>query len=367
MIAGMPHYNAASFLGKISRRVQLSMPNPKFDFPNDGLLLAGDIGATNTRLALFELSGPLRTPQRVANFIGADYSGWVEILHEYLADHSRPLVAACLGAAGPVVDGRIRLTNLPWIVDSAELAETFGLQGVWLLNDLQAIANSIPLLGSDDLHTLKSGKPHEHGNIAVIAPGTGLGIGYLTWAAGRYHAHATEGGHSDFAPANALQDEMLTFLRTQNPQVSVELVCSGIGLPNVYAFLKSTGRAEEPAWLAQQVAAVDDITPVIVENGLAAKPGSQLCQMALEIFVDVLAAAAGSLGLLFGATGGVFLGGGIPPRILPAFQRFKFMETFIAKTKYEYYLEHFPVHVILNAEAGILGAAAYGLQQLLDA
>lgn len=331
-----------------------------------GLFLAGDIGATNTRLALFEIGASPRNPIRATNFAGADYTNLTEILHEYLADQREPVLGACFGAAGPVVEGRVRLTNLPWVVDSAELLKSFGWQGVWLLNDLQAIANSLPLLVGEDLHTLAPGIPSPHANIAVIAPGTGLGMGYLTWAAGSYYAHATEGGHSDFAPANALQDELVAFFRKKYPQVAIEFICSGLGLPNVYEFLKVTRRADEPAWLAEQIAEAADLTPVIVANALAAKPGSELCQLTLQIFVDVLAAEAGSLALLYGATGGIYLAGGIPPRILPAFKRYNFMRTFLAKTAYEYYLERFPVHVVLNPEAGLIGAAAFGIQQLMS-
>jgi glucokinase len=343
------------------------MPSPKVNQSKGGLLLAGDIGATNTRLALYAINGDLRAPMRAGNFIGIEYGGLIEILHEFLRSDDEPVQAACFGAAGPVVEDRVRLTNLPWVVDSAELLEKFGWQGVWLLNDLQAIANSVPLLAGPDLHTLKVGITEPRGNVAVIAPGTGLGIGYLTWAAGRYHPHATEGGHADFAPANALQDELLMYLRRTHPQVALEFICSGLGLPTVYGFLKETGRAEEPAWLTEKLDTAEDKTPIIVDHALALTPGSELCQQTLEIFVHVLAAEAGNLALIYGSTGGVYLAGGIPPRLLTAFQRYRFMEKFVAKTGYQYYLERFPVHVILNSEAGLMGAAAFGARQLLSA
>lgn len=327
-------------------------------------IVAADIGATNTRLALYPVGGDPRNPVRAANFKGEDYSGLVEILHEFLKEEERSVLLASLGAAGPVVEDHIQLTNLPWIVDASELRAAFGWQHVWLLNDLQAIANSVPMLVGDDLHTLEPGIPVQRGNMMVIAPGTGLGIGYLTWAAGGYYPHATEGGHADFAPANELQQDLLAYLRRTLPQVAVEHVCSGIGLPNVYNFLRDTKRAPEPTWLADALAQADDKTPVIVDEAMLAKQGSELCQMALHIFVDVLAAEAGSLALIYGSTGGVYIGGGIPPRILPAFQRYNFMQTFIAKTGYEYYLKRFPVKIVLNTEAGLIGAAAYGLQHL---
>lgn len=332
--------------------------------PRTGLLLAGDIGATNTRVALFEPQGDLRKPARVRSYAGADYPGLVEVLREYLKDVDHPVIAACFGAAGPVVEGRVKLTNINWIVDSNELCDKFDLKAAWLINDLKAIANAVPLLRDNELKVLNAGIPEDRGTIAVIAPGTGLGIGFLAWAAGRYRAYATEGGHADFAPVNPVHDEMLSFLRNKFKQVAVEHVGAGVGLPNIYEFLKASGRGQEPGWLADEMSAASDPTPVIVDNAMAAKPGSEICQQTLQIFVTVLAGEAGNLALQFGATGGVYVGGGIPPRILPAFERYGFMQTFIAKIGYEYYLERFPVKIILHSEPGLLGAADYGVQQL---
>jgi len=329
-----------------------------------GLLLAGDVGATKTKLALYDPSGDLCKPQNVQTFQGQDYPGLVEVLSEYLTRAKKKPLAACFGIAGPVVDGHVKMVNLNWEIDAAELCSDFGLRAAWLINDLKAVANAVPLLKSNELHSINKGKPELHGTVAVIAPGTGVGIGYLTWAADRYQAYATEGGHANFAPANALQDELLAFLRGKYSQVALEHVCSGLGLPNVYEFFKSTGRAEEPAWLAQELAAAEDATPLIVEHALAAKPGSEICQLTLQVFVEVLGAAAGNLALTLGATGGVYLGGGISPRILPAFERFGFMDAFLNKIGYRDYLARFPVHVILNPESALLGAADYGRQQL---
>lgn len=328
-----------------------------------GFLLAGDIGATNTRLALFSTQDPYTAVHR-AKFKGTRYARFGEILGEFLADVDQPILAASLGAAGPVVEERVKLTNLPWTIDAQELRQEFGWQGVWLLNDLKAIASSVEHLPAADLHSLQSGVAEEHGSRFVIAPGTGLGVGYLVWNGQRYLPYATEAGHADFAPANALQDELLAFLRQRFPQVHVEHVCSGIGIPNIYDFLLASGRAQEPQWLAAQLAAAADRTPVIVDASVAQEPGSEICQQAIEIFVDVLAAEAGSLALTYGSTGGAYIGGGIPPRILPEFARLNFAEKFAAKTAYESYLQRMPIHMILNTGAGLLGAAAYGWQQL---
>ena len=331
-----------------------------------GLLLAGDIGATNTRVALFDPKGNLRKPARIKTYAGADYPGLVEVLRDYLKGVDKPVVAACFGAAGPVVEGRVKLTNINWVVDSKELCKEFDLQDAWLINDLKAIANAVPLLKPKEVKVLNKGIPEKHGTIAVIAPGTGLGIGFLTWAAGRYHAYATEGGHSDFAPVNALQDELLSFLRRKFQQVAVEHVGAGVGIPNIYEFLKMSGRSQEPDWLAAELSSSADPTRVIVDNAIAAKPGSEICHQTLEIFITVLAGEAGSLALQLGATGGVYIGGGIPPRILPAFDQYHFIKTFLLKIGYESYLERFPITIILHPEPGLLGAADYGVQQLLN-
>jgi glucokinase len=315
-------------------------------------------------VALYDPKGDLRKPSRVRTYAGADYPGLVEVLRDYLEGVNKPVIAACFGAAGPVIEERVKLTNINWIVDSKELCDEFGLKAAWLINDLKSIANAVPLLKDSELKVLNKGIPEKRGTIAVMAPGTGLGVGFLTWAAGRYHAYATEGGHADFAPVVADHDEMLSYLRGKFKQVSVEHVGAGVGLPNVYEFLKASGRAEEPGWLADEMAAASDPTRVIVENSINGKAGAEICQQTLEIFVTVLAGEAGSLALTFGSTGGVYIGGGIPPRILPAFERYAFMRTFLAKIGYEYWLERFPVKIMLHPEPGLLGAADYGVQQL---
>jgi glucokinase len=235
-----------------------------------------------------------------------------------------------------------------------------------LINDLKAIANSVPLLKPKELKVLNKGIPDKHGTIAVIAPGTGLGVGFLTWAGDRYHAYATEGGHSDFAPVNAVQDGLLNFLRGKFQQVSVEHVGAGVGIPNIYEYLKVSGLASEPEWLANELGNSTDTTRVIIDIAMASKPGSEICQQTLEIFITVLAGEAGNLALQLGATGGVYIGGGIPPRILSAFNHYQFMKTFLFKIGYESYLERFPVKIILHTEPGLLGAADYGFQQLLN-
>jgi glucokinase len=279
---------------------------------------------------------------------------------EFLSQVDVEVERASFGVAGPVVAGRASITNLPWVMDEEQLQAALHLSSVRLLNDLAAIAHAVPFLESADLHTLNEGQPAPDGNIAVVAPGTGLGEAFLTWDGSRYRPHASEGGHADFAPTNPLEIELLRYLHDRFEHVSYERVCSGRGLPNIYAFLKDSGYADEPAWLAEELAAADDPTPVIVNTALARE--CELCVATLDTFVSILGAEAGNLALKVLASGGVYLGGGIPPRILPALEQGPFMQAFRNKGRMSDLLVRFPVHVILNPKVALLGAACHGLE-----
>jgi glucokinase len=248
------------------------------------------------------------------------------------------------------------------VIDERQLGESLGVTSVRLLNDLESIAYAIPRLMPEDLHALNVGQPASKGAIAVIAPGTGLGEAFLTWERGRYCAHASEGGHTDFAPTDILEWGLLRYLWDRYEHVSYERVCSGLGLPNIYAYLKDSGQAEEPTWLADRLANAHDATPIIVNNALNKDECCELCERTLRTFVSILGAEAGNLALKTLATGGVYLGGGIPPRILPALDRAVFMRAFLSKGRFEEFLARVPVYVILNPRAPLLGAAAYGLE-----
>lgn len=327
-------------------------------------LLAGDIGATKIDVAVVSSQRGAREPRRAATYRVNDYPSLAALLEAYLAGVDEKPVAACFGVAGPVIDGRVQMVNHPWLVDAQALSRKFGFRKVWLLNDLRATAYAVPRLPDDELEIINTGEPKAEGNIAVIAPGTGLGMGYLTWQGGRIQAHATEGGHSDFAPRGSLQRELLAYLEEQRTQVSVEDVCSGLGIPNIYAFLKARGHAEEPDWLAQRLAAADDPTPVIVESAGGEEKTAEISKMVLDIFVSILASEAANLALKIGALGGVFIGGGIPPRILPRLKSKHFLEAYLSKTKYTEYMQRIPVKVILNPDTALLGAAEFGLERL---
>ena len=323
-------------------------------------LLAGDVGATKTVLALFPKGSELDKPSREATYANRDYDGFESIVDSFLSGGDGPIERACLAVAGPVTGTRVRLTNLPWEIDAQQICARFVLERVVLINDLEGIARSIPHLSPLDLLTLHSGERDPHGPIAVIAPGTGLGEAYLTWNGERYEAHSSEGGHVDFAPVDDLQSELLAYLREEFGHVSVERVGSGSGIQNVYRFLRDRRGMKEPSELGAELDSAEDPTPVIVSAAVDSK--YDLCVETLRTFVSILGAEAGNLALKLLATGGIYLGGGLPPRILPFLQDERFLEVIRAKGRYEHLLERIPVHVILNPRAALLGAAQRGLQ-----
>jgi glucokinase len=302
-------------------------------------------------------------PLAEATFTSSDYASLEALAAEFLTEADLPATRASFGAAGPVVDGRSEVTNLPWVVDETELARALRFSHVRLLNDLDAIAHAVPVLDQADLHTLHRGDPVPHGPVAVIAPGTGLGEAFLTWDGSRHIAHASEGGHADFAPRNSTQIELLRHLMNRFEHVSYERVCSGRGLPNIYQYLRDSGHAEEPAWLRGQLATADDTTPIIADAALDDHAPCPLCVATLDTFVSILGAEAGNLALKVVATGGIYLGGGIPPRIVPILENGQFMQAFQAKGRLSDLVASIPVHIILNPKAALLGAAQHGLEQ----
>jgi glucokinase len=327
------------------------------------MLLAGDIGGTKTNLAVFSSETGWRKPYAEATYPSVDYPSLEALVKDFLSQHDFSIDRASFGVAGPVVAGDATITNLPWMMDENQLQETLHIPSVRLLNDLDAIAHSIPYLESQDLHTLNEGQAVSGGALAVIAPGTGLGEGFLTWDGSHYRAHTSEGGHADFAPTNTFQVELLHYLLARFSHVSFERVCSGKGLPNIYDYLKDSGYAEEPHWLAEQLATAQDRSPIIVNNALDDDNACELCVATLNTLVSILAAEAGNLALKVLSTGGVYLGGGIPPRILPYLKDKRFMQSFTHKGRFTDMLAQMPVHVILNSKVALLGAAIHGFEK----
>lgn len=328
------------------------------------MLLAGDLGTTKTDLAIFADESSLRSPMVAARCASAAYPSLQAMCQDFLARAGQKVAAACFDVACPVKDGHAAITNLPWCVDAQELRTTLGLTCVELLNDLQAITHAIPLLGPEDLHTLDDGVPLARSTRAVIAPGTGLGEAFATWDGSGYRAHPSEGGHADFAPANDDQGELLRFLRARFGHVSSERVCSGIGIPNIYDYLTQSSFATEDPVVAAAFAAAPDRARFILDTAFDPNGPPVVCRETLRWFVSILGAEAGNLALKVLATGGIYLAGGIPARILPALENPDFLEAVRRKGRFAPLLEQVPVHTIINTRVALMGAASYGFRML---
>lgn len=317
------------------------------------MILAGDVGGTKASLALYrrEARGLLRS--RMATYRSREYPGLDPILRDFLSGGAT-VERACIGVAGPVEGGRCRLTNLDWEVDEASLLRTLGVREGYLINDLQATASSLPFLQESDRATIQEGEADPRGNMAVVAAGTGLGEGFLVGSGAGYIPLASEGGHVDFAPRDAREMRLHAFLRSRHGRVSLERVLSGPGLHDVYRFLREgEGMAEEPG-IAAEIAGGEPQRS-IVRHGVAGGPGT--CAETVRIFCSLYGAAAGNIALHYLATGGVYLGGGIAPAILPALRRGEFLSAFLDKGRMGRLLARVPVMVILDPTAPLLGAA----------
>lgn len=320
------------------------------------MILAGDIGGTHTRLAFLEEKDGRLPMVAEETFPSREFASLESVLRRFLASHPLPIACASFGIAGPVRNGRCDATNIPWVVDSRLVAREIGLKSVGLINDLEANAWGIAVLEAKDFVVLNQGTSDASGNAAIISAGTGLGEAGLYWDGKHHRPFATEGGHSDFAPRNHLEVELLEYLLKQFQRVSFERVVSGPGLLNIYRFLRDSGRSEEPSWLGEEMRTED---PGAVISRAALNGTSELCAQALGLFVSVYGAEAGNLALKFLATGGVFLGGGIAPKIVQKLMEPAFLNAFMTKGRMKPLLQATPVRVILNDKTALLGAARF--------
>lgn len=318
------------------------------------MILAGDIGGTKTNLALFDRSP--REPICLETYQSDEHDGLEAMLLAFLAEHPATVARAAFGVAGPVRDGRVEKVNLAWPVEAQSVAATLALDRVGLVNDLEANAWGITVLRPDDVAVLNEGDPDATGNQAVIAAGTGLGEAGLYWDGEQHHAFPSEGGHADFAPRNELQIELMRYLAAHLRHVSYERVCSGMGLVNVYGFLSSRRDHPEPDWLREEMAAGD---PAAAIGAAALEDSDPVCVEALDTMLAIYGAEAGNLALKLLATGGVWIGGGIAPRVLPKLRVSGFMREFVGKGRFTRLLEGTPVRVILNDRTALFGAAVY--------
>jgi glucokinase len=315
------------------------------------VILAGDIGGTTTKLALVDEKLAFQKIQRYAS---REHDSLNDIVREFLRAETPAVTHACFGVAGPVRDESVKTTNLPWMVEAADLAPLIGVSDVLLINDIEAIGHGIGALDDRQLVTLHGGAGVTSGNAAVIAAGTGLGEAGMYWDGARHRPFASEGGHASFAPRDALEMELLRFLLAEYGHVSWERVLSGPGLFNIYRFLRDTERFEEPEWLA---ASIRENDPAASIGRCALEGTAPICEHSLELFVSLYGAEAGNLALKMMATAGVYLAGGIAPKILDWLKRPSFRRAFVAKGRMQSLLESIPVRVVVNDRVALMGAA----------
>ncbi len=340
------------------------------------MILAGDIGGTKTNLALYDWTTERVDPIRLETFHSADYKSLEEILVEFLTPPKPPtplvdadggtkqeeparepikLAAACFGVAGPVIENHSHTTNLPWVVDGAAIAKQFDIPRVQLLNDLEATAYGILWLRPDELEVLNPGTPpRKRQALTLIAAGTGLGEGILFWDGKSHRPMPSEGGHTDFAPNNDYEIELLRYLRSQYLHVSYERLVSGPGLHAIYEFIRDT-KKNEPTWLAEKIK-VGNPAAEIAEAGL--KGQAEIAQQALDLFASIYGAEAGNLALKALSLDGVYVAGGIAPKLIKKLKDGTFMKAFTNKGRYKRLLSNIPVKVVMNQETGLLGAAS---------
>jgi glucokinase len=329
--------------------------------PVKARVLAGDIGGTKTTLGVFVAGKQRPVAAGVERFASGESPDLETIVERFLEKHPAVIRHACFGVAGPVVRGKSKTTNLPWEISEGALKKRFKWAHVRLLNDLTATAEAVPLLTTRERVALNEVRASKNQNLALVAPGTGLGQALLVFHNRHYVPVSSEGGHVDFAPANEAEIRLWRYLRDRFGHVSVERVLSGPGLVHIYAWLRDQEGYREPGRLQERMGE-EDPAKVITETAL--NEGVPLCREALQVFVSVLGRTAGNLALTGTATGGVYLGGGIPPKILPALQGERFKKAFVDKGRFEGYLKRIPLRVILNDRAALLGAAKVALQMI---
>ena len=320
------------------------------------MFLAGDIGGTKTNLALYAHQDDKLLSQKAASYPSREHASLTEIVRDFLKDAPTDVRRACFGVAGPVKNGVVQVTNLPWTIDASAIQNELNFQQVSLLNDLEANAYGIQTLESHELLPLNpDGNAFQVGNRALISAGTGLGEAGLLWDGVAHRPFPSEGGHCSFSPSSPIGDELLSFLRKEHGHVSWERVLSGgLGIKNLYRFFRQRSGKPEPEWLTQQLAH-GDLGPVITQAGLAEK--DSVCIETLDCFTHNYGSEAGNLALKMLALGGVYIGGGIAPKMLPKMKSKIFLEAFTTKGRLSPLLQSIPVYVILNDKTALQGAA----------
>src|SRR5271168_147250 len=331
------------------------------------MILAGDVGGTKVHLELYNFANGRLQPIRDQKFPAHEFASLDDVVKKFLADGDEKkdeIIAACFGCPGPVRDGRLKLTNLPWTLDTRDLVKSLGIPHISLINDLEANGYGIPELAPESIFTLHEGDPNATGHAGLMAAGTGLGEALLIWDGKHHRPIPSEGGHCDFAARTSREVALLEYLHNElNGRVSWERVVSGIGIKNIYAFLRDVEKINEPGWLHDRMKAED---PNAVIGQCAEDGSSSLCFETMKIFSAAYGAEAGNLALKVLATSGIYLGGGIAPKILKTLTNGTFMQAFIDKGRLSPLLESVPVRVILDDTCALLGAAAFAEAQACE-
>ena len=321
-------------------------------------ILAGDIGGTKTNLAYFKATPDELNLVQLKRYSSTDHNTLQEIILHFLAEVNQPAPdRICLGVAGPVLNGKVELTNLNWVLDATELTSQLKVSEVRLINDLESMAYGLAAIPESDFITLHKGNAVSGGNMAIIAPGTGLGQAGLYWSTHNYYPFPTEGGHCDFAPRTDLDMELLRYLQSKYTVVSWEHVIAGPGIYDLYQFMRDVKKHEEPTWLTEKLSSED---PSAVISQAAMQQQAAICVETMDLYVRYLAREASNLVLKMKATGGLFLGGGIPPKIAPLLQQESFFRHYMDCDRMQHLLETVPIKIIKNDKTGLLGAAYYG-------
>lgn len=322
------------------------------------IVLAGDVGATKTNLALYKTEKGQVMLQYEAQYKSRHYKNIFDLIRAFIGNNLPFPDSICLGVAGPVFQGQARLSNIDWEINADDLSAHFNIKKVRLINDLEATAYGLAMLNDSDVVTIHHGDDTAHGNAAIIAPGTGLGEAGLYWDGNYYHPFATEGGHADFAARNEFDFDLYNFLRKKFGHVSWERLVCGPGIVNIYQFLRDEKKQEVPEWLREEIAKGD--APAVISRHVSE---SEICKETMRLFIRFLAYESANLVLKLKATGGLFIGGGIAPKIVALLENNAFYSSFCQSGRLNYLLEKVPVKIILNDKTALLGAAFYGSEK----
>lgn len=340
--------------------IPIAFPMSKSNSAKNGHILAADVGGTKTNLALFKIKDKQLILLKEKSFHTKDYKSFVEMIPVFINEMSIKLDGMCLGVAGPVVNGKVKGTNFPWQLDSAEISKELQIDSVSIINDMEANAYGLAALEEKDLVVINKGL-NIHGNIAMISPGTGLGEVGLYWDGSHYHPFASEGGHCDFSPRNTLEIALWKYMHQKYDHVSWERLVSGPGILDIYQFLIQYRNQKEPEWIKQAFLTKN---PAAVITNAAMEDKDSICRETFDLFIKFLATESAQLALKMKATGGIFIGGGIIPKIINDMDNTVFNRNFVRSGRLNPLLEMVPVKAILNEKTPLLGAAYYGAMSL---